>query len=166
VYGCKPVVYKDDVVSSSRIRQAILSGALNDAQAMLGRPFSMFGIVKKERQFGSLMGVPTANLKLFSDLLPPNGVYVTRICLGTNYFAGATNIGVRPTFAERDFIEYKTTVETHILDFKGNLYGEEIELEFVKRLRDEKKFSSIVELKEAIDRDINEAKSLAFSRSE
>ena len=138
-------------ISSTAIRAAIESGDLERAASMLGRPFAIYGTVVRGDGRGKAIGVPTANLDLHHELKPPNGVYGVRIDGDDDLRRyGVLNIGVRPTF--------KTglpaaTVEVHLFDFDGDLYGKDLEVMFVKRLRGEKKFATIEALVAQIEAD-------------
>ena len=139
-----------ETVSSTRIRQAIRTGNFDDASQMLGRAYAISGKVVTGDKLGRQLGFPTANLDVTGLVLPPNGVYaaLTR-CKGKLYRV-ALNIGVRPTVAAGPQLR----VEAHLLDFKGDLYGTELEIEMGEKLRDEKKFGSPEELREQIGRDV------------
>ncbi|HEX6884245.1 MAG TPA: riboflavin biosynthesis protein RibF [Planctomycetota bacterium] len=148
-------------VSSTAIREAVELGDLPAATAMLGRPVSVFGRVVHGSSLGHRIGFPTANLNLRHGLHPPPGVYASRVhhlARGAprRTYPGVTNIGFRPTVAPTPPREPQ--VEVHLLDFEGDLYGERIELEFVARLRGEKRFSGVDELAAQIARDIAEAR--------
>lgn len=143
-------------VSSSRVRESLASGDFSDVHGCLGRVYSLHGIVVKGDQRGRTIGFPTANLALWAELLlPTNGVYATYAWVGYQRYKAATNIGVRPTIDGGDRV-----VEAHLLDFDGDLYGQEIYLDFVKYLRPEKKFSGLDALKEQINRDVAEVREL------
>ncbi len=142
-------------VSSSVIRDALMSGDMQDAKKMLGRYFTIEGLVVRGEGRGRRIGVPTANMQFDIDLLvPAKGVYVTE----TNYkgmnYRSVTNIGHNPTFAS----DKALTVETHLIGFSGDLYGEMIEVSFLQKIRDEKKFSTVNELIEQLNRDIETGK--------
>lgn len=142
----------DDVtVSSSAIRSYLLEGELEKAEKMLGRPFSLYGKIKDGQHLGRKLGFPTINQELSADkLLIKNGVYLTRVKFGNNIKYGITNIGWRPT------VEGKFPIcETHILNFSGNLYGKYVTVEFVKFIREEKKFNSLEELTAQVQRDMD-----------
>lgn len=145
------VVIDGAVCSSSQIRNALTQGDVQKAAKMLGRYYSVDGTVVTGAGRGSSIGIPTANLKPDNELVPGNGVYSTlcRVRSGELYRA-VTNIGVRPTFG--DAVEPQ--IETHILDFSDHLYGECIELYFLQKIREEKKFASVNELVQQIYRDI------------
>lgn len=141
-------------VSSSAIRELVAAGDMSGARWMLGRPFSIVGTQKRDRGVGSRSLVPTVNLAAYDGLLPAFGIYVTRLTIGERSFEAVTSLGVRPTFPGAGF-----SVETHILDFEPVQLNDEtpLDLEFLMRLRDEKKFDSIEELKAEIMRDIERA---------
>jgi riboflavin kinase/FMN adenylyltransferase len=142
-------------VSSSMIREALRAGSMPEAKRMLGRCFAIQGLVVRGEGRGRRIGVPTANLQFDVDLLvPAKGVYVTE----TNYkglnYRSVTNIGHNPTFSS----DKALTVETHLIGFSGDLYGEMIEVSFLQKIRDEKKFSTVNELIEQLNRDIETGK--------
>ncbi|MGZ3699663.1 MAG: bifunctional riboflavin kinase/FAD synthetase, partial [Bdellovibrionota bacterium] len=154
----------EDVVSSSRIRQYLLSGDVADAARLLGREFFYRGVVVRGEGRGRKIGFPTANLKLENKLALPYGVYATwavvreagaPVSAGTRV-ASVTNVGVRPTF-RGDGPELPALVETHLLNMEQDLYGKTLDVRFVKRLREERKFSGIAELKSQIAKDAAEA---------
>src|SRR5262249_16800916 len=143
-------------VSSTRVREAIQSGNLDLAGQMLGRAYSISGPVVRGDRVGTQLGFPTANLDVAGLALPPNGVYAVRGLVGGQAHRAAVNIGHRPTLRNPT---PQLQVEAHLLDFSGDLYGEELEIVFVEKLREEIKFPSVTELKEQIARDITEARS-------
>lgn len=144
-------VLRDTKVSSSAVRNCVLNGEMEQAQALLGRKFFMRGRVTKGEGRGRQLSFPTANLEYSQDrIVPLAGVYITEAILKSGSFRGLTNIGFNPTFNS----DYQTRVETHILDFDKDIYGESIDIVFHKRLRAEKKFSSIAELVEQISKDV------------
>jgi riboflavin kinase/FMN adenylyltransferase len=136
-------------VGSNAIRKLIMDGDVEKAAKFLGRPHMIGGIVVKGENRGKWMGFPTINLDTFFELVPKNGVYMTEVELGGRRKPSVTNIGYNPTFGGKKFL-----METHILDFSGNLYGNEVVIYFHKRIREEMKFSGIDELKERIAKDI------------
>ena len=144
---------KDERVSSSRIRDCLIEGRFNDAKELLGRPYTFTGKVVYGQQLGTQLGVPTANLWLPKNKLPIAGVYVVRVEAEGKKFGGIANMGVRPTVDGQSPV-----LEVHILGFSGNLYGKKINVEFMKKVRDEKKFNGLDELKEQIFKDISTAK--------
>jgi riboflavin kinase/FMN adenylyltransferase len=136
------------VFSSTRARTAILDGDLAEAAAVLGRPHGLAGTVVHGEAKGRLLGFPTANLDGVEELLPPNGVYVVRVTRASGVvLGGVMNIGVRPTVAGDGA---RRTVEAHCLDFDGDLYGERLRVDVVDRLREEKRFGGLAELKAQI----------------
>jgi len=137
-------------ISSTAIRQLVIEGKLTDANKMLGRYYQVRGkVIKGRDRGGKQLGFPTANITLSDELVPKAGVYaVTVECLNKQHH-GVANIGYSPTFDDHQF-----TVEVHLLDFKKDIYGENIRVNFVTRIRDEKKFSNINELIEQIKKDI------------
>jgi riboflavin kinase/FMN adenylyltransferase len=143
-------------ISSTRIRKLVMAGKVAEARYLLGRHYQIRGTVATGRdRGGKLLGCPTANINLYDELCPQTGVYaVTVECLGEK-FKGVANIGYSPTFDDHLF-----TAEVHILDFSGNLYGEDIRVNFIERIRDEKKFNSIAELSVQIQKDIQTARGL------
>jgi riboflavin kinase/FMN adenylyltransferase len=136
-------------VGSNAIRKLIMDGDVEKAAKFLGRPHMIGGIVVKGENRGKWMGFPTINLDTFFELVPKNGVYMTEVELGGRRKPSVTNIGYNPTFGGKKFL-----METHILDFSGNLYGNEVVIYFHKRIREEMKFSGIDELKERIAKDV------------
>ncbi len=142
-------------VSSTKIRECLLSGDAEGACALLGRNYSLSGEVTHGKKIGRTIGIPTANIACDERLiLPKSGVYATRAVIGGRGYPSITNIGDNPTVNQGSDI----TVETNILDFSGDIYGEKIEVEFLKRIRDEKKFSDLSELKNQINSDIEIAR--------
>jgi riboflavin kinase/FMN adenylyltransferase len=150
VHGLSAVALDGETVSSTRIREAIRDGNLDDASQMLGRPYAISGSVATGDKLGRQLGFPTANLDATGLVLPPNGVYAALTKHDNKLYRVALNIGVRPTVAAGPQLR----VEAHLLDFKGDLYGAELEIEIGEKLRDEKKFASAEELREQIARDI------------
>jgi riboflavin kinase/FMN adenylyltransferase len=146
----------NDRISSTAIRELVMDGQIEKARKMLGRNYQIRGTVAHGRdRGGKLLGIPTANINLQDELCPKVGVYAVIVHYGGKRYQGVANIGYSPTFDDHVF-----TVEAHILDFKKDIYGQKIMVNFVKRLRDEKKFSGIAELVEQIDRDIVEARQI------
>lgn len=148
-----PVRYKEFVVSSTRIRRLVAEGRIDEAGALLGRVYSLDGIVVEGRKRGRELGFPTANLQTDNDLIPPRGVYATTLTIDGIVHAAITNIGVRPTFGDAT----EATVETHLLDYTGDLYGRHVRLGFVQRLRDERYFEDVDALRAQIDADVRRA---------
>jgi riboflavin kinase / FMN adenylyltransferase len=145
-----------DVISSSRVRSAVLGGRVADAELMLGRAYHIDGGVIKGTGRGiSLLNIPTANLDSQNELIPKEGVYAVKVSFGGKVYDGVSNIGRNPTFKE-DVMSY----EIHILDFKRNLLGKKLRVHFLERIRDERRFSSIEDLRAQIRRDIDMARRL------
>ena len=140
-------------VSSSRIRELLLQGRVNLARRMLGRPYGVEGQVIRGKERGHLLGFPTANLHPQNRVIPARGVYVTGSLIDGQWRRSVTNIGIRPTFGE----ETEPSVETFVLNWSGDLYGDVIRVRFLYRLRDEKKFASLEELKQQIQTDVTRA---------
>jgi len=140
-------------VSSSKIRQLLAAGQVNLARRMLGRPYGVEGRVERGSERGHKLGFPTANLHPHNRVIPRNGVYVTGTLIDGQWRRSVTNVGLRPTFADAK----EPSVETYVLNWNGDLYGDVVRVRFLYRLRDEKKFSSIDELKTQIARDVNRA---------
>lgn len=155
VHGMAEVSLDGKVVSSTRIREAIRAGDFDAASQMLGRAYSFAGGVVHGDQLGHKLGFPTANLDTTGLLLPPNGVYAAHANVGKKSFRAVLNIGLRPTVNNPT---PQLRVEVHLLDFAGDIYGQEMEVTFAAKLRDEQKFANLDELKAQIARDIAEAK--------
>lgn len=157
-----PVELAEDKISSTRIRQALGAGDMRLAADMLGRPYVVSGPVTHGSDRGSRIGLPTANIDHWArKLLPAIGVYATRPVLHGKTYYGITNVGLRPTFEKQE----RPSVETHILDFGGNIYGEQLELQFVEKIRDEQKFSGVEAFLAQIERDKATARRI-FSHDE
>ena len=139
-----------DRISSTRIRELISDGLMEHAEKMLGRSYQIRGrVVAGRDRGGKLLGIPTANINLHDELCPKTGIYAVTVEMDDKKYKGVANIGFSPTFDDHEF-----TVEVHILDFNANIYGRKIRVNFIKRIRDEKKFSSISELVDQIHLDI------------
>lgn len=151
VHGLAAVSLDGQVVSSTRIREMIRAGDTDGAGQMLGRPYAVCGRVVKGDRLGRQLGFPTANLDSTGLILPPNGVYSAVTKIQDRIYRVALNIGVRPTVtADKPPLR----VEAHILDFSGDLYDQELELELGGKLRDEMRFGSAAELRAQIQRDV------------
>jgi riboflavin kinase/FMN adenylyltransferase len=143
-------------ISSTRIRELVQDGEVREARRLLGRPYQVRGTVLHGRdRGGKLLGCPTANLALQDELAPKTGIYAVTVEYDGDIHPGVANIGWSPTFDDHLF-----TVEIHLLDFSGDLYDKQIRVNFVERIRDEKKFSGISELAEQIQRDIAAAREI------
>ena len=154
-----PVRYKEFVVSSTRIRRLIAEGRVDEAAALLGHSYALVGTVVEGAHRGREMGFPTANLETPNELLPPHGVYATTLTVDGVVHAAVTNVGVNPTFGDGA----AATIETHVLKFDGGLYGRRVQLAFVQRLRDERRFDDVDALKAQIEADCRRAERL-FTR--
>jgi riboflavin kinase/FMN adenylyltransferase len=138
VTAIDPVLYRGDPISSTRIRRRLLSGDVVSAAEMLGRPYELEGRVVRGDGRGRELKYPTANLDIRErKLVPQNGVYAVRWKRASDSPGGLVNIGVRPTFDGK-----KRTLEIHFFDFQGSLYGERIHIQFIQKIRDERKFAS------------------------
>jgi riboflavin kinase/FMN adenylyltransferase len=154
VVAYSEMLVRGESVSSTRIRELIRTGQVNRARPLLARPFAIISTPGRGRGYGSKYTVPTINLSRYEELVPADGVYITRTRIGEECFDSVTNIGNRPTFGAESF-----AIETHLLNFHPlELTAEtEIELFFLARLRDEIKFASVDALREQIGRDIRKA---------
>ena len=159
--GVPEVMLRGERISSTRIRRAVTEGRVEDAAEMLGRPFCITGSIMRGDRMGQRLGWPTINVAADQRLLPADGVYASRVLLPSfpAVFDCATNIGNRPTVYEN----YQRVVESHILDFKADVYGQRVELSFFKRLREERIFPTVMDLSAQIGRDV-EATREYFSR--
>jgi riboflavin kinase/FMN adenylyltransferase len=151
-----PVRYKDFVVSSTRIRRLVAEGRVDEAAALLGHHYFIDGEVQRGAGRGREMGVPTANLRALNELAPPSGVYATTVTIDGVLRPSITNIGMRPTFGDVE----APVIETHVFDFDRDLYGRELRLSFVQRLRDERAFADVDALRAQIDADCRSARRL------
>lgn len=145
-------------VSSTRVREAVRAGQLDLAGRLLGRPYMLSGPVVAGSRLGQKLGFPTANLDVTGVLVPPSGVYAACAQVDGRTHRAAVNIGHRPTVQSP---QAPLSVEAHLLDFTGELYGREIELTFLKKLRDERKFPSPDALRRQIEQDIAAARAVS-----
>jgi riboflavin kinase / FMN adenylyltransferase len=151
-----PYTVNGDVVSSTLIRQALIQGDMIRVERLMGHYFYLKDKVTTSDKRGRVLGFPTANLDVKpQQALPGNGIYATITQVDGKRFPSATNIGIRPTFGEGE-----KTVETHLLNYQGDLYGKEIRVEFVQKLRDEQRFPSSEELKTQIQKDVRKVEAL------
>jgi len=150
------VVWKGERISSTRIRRAVADGKIGDAAAMLGRPYSIEGVIMRGDRMGQKLGWPTINVAPDNKLLPADGVYAGKVFFPSYpaTFDCVTNIGTRPTVYEN----YQRVVESHIFDFKSDVYGERVEVSFYKRLREERIFPTVMDLSAQIARDVEAAR--------
>jgi len=141
-----------EIISSTAIRKALAKGNMSRANRLIGRPFSIRGQVITGSGRGTRLGFPTANLDVDPEqALPKEGVYATRTHLNNKTLASVTNIGQRPTFGNS-----QRTIETHIPDYQDNLYGQELRIDFVERLRDERQFNTEQELQQQLIQDVRQ----------
>ncbi len=153
----RPAVYRGETISSTRTRFSIVRGNLDEAERMLGRPFSILGNVIHGRTVGRQLGYPTANMDTENEVLPPFGVYAVMAWTPPYLLPAVLSLGTRPTF--RDAGE-GPCMEVHLLDYEGDLYGHDIEVFFIKHIRDEHAFTCREELREQIARDVKQARSI------
>ena len=147
------VCFRGRRVSSSKIRELLAAGKTNLARRMLGRPYGVEGQIIHGDQRGKTIGFPTANLKPHNRVIPKYGVYATATLINNVWRRSITNVGIRPTFAG----DREPSIETYVFDFDGDLYGDVLRVRFLHRIRDEKKFGGIEELKAQIERDTRRA---------
>ncbi|MGH7931647.1 MAG: bifunctional riboflavin kinase/FAD synthetase [Candidatus Binataceae bacterium] len=150
-----PVRVASMEVSSTKVREVIAAGDMKTAVTLLGRCHFVRGPVVHGRERGRKIGFPTANIASRTELLPPDGVYATRVVLPDGAYASITNIGMRPTFAEPE-----RTIEANIFDFDRDIYGAEVKLELVERIRGERKFESAQALAAQIASDLKRAREI------
>ncbi len=155
VHGLAAVSLDGEPVSSTRIREAIRAGQFDAAGQMLGRAWSLAGPVVRGDQLGGKLGFPTANLDVHGRALPPNGVYAVHVRIDAQIHRGVLNIGLRPTVSSG---AAELRVEAHLFDFTGDLYGRDLEITFLEKLREEQKFPSLEALKDQIARDVANAR--------
>jgi riboflavin kinase/FMN adenylyltransferase len=152
----KPLMVESSLVSSTAVREALARGDMKTTTRLLGRYFSLTGLVASGVERGHILGFPTANIQLEPDqALPEDGVYATLAHIGGKVHQSVTNIGVKPTFGKG-----ARTVEVHILGFTGDLYGQKLTIELVERLRAEMKFAGPEELAAQIKKDVEQAKTV------
>jgi len=151
-----PYTINGEVVSSTLIRQALIQGDMKKIERLMGSHFYLRGKVITSDKRGRILGFPTANLDIKpQQALPDNGIYATITQVNGKRFPSATNIGIRPTFGEGTKM-----VETHLLNYEGDLYGKELKVEFVQKLRNEQRFPSSEELKIQIEKDVRKVEAL------
>lgn len=149
---------KDVNISSTKIRVALEEGDINKAKEYLGRNYSISGIVVAGNQIGRLIGFRTANIKIKESikLIPEIGVYAVNIFHNEYKYKGMLNIGYRPTISDNNGI----SIEVHLFDFNANLYKEELKIEFISKVRKEKQFKNVNQLKEQLERDLINCKKI------
>jgi riboflavin kinase/FMN adenylyltransferase len=159
----EPLKVDQTIVSSSKIRDLIQGGKVEVASRLLGRDYPIFGKVVEGAKRGATLGFPTANLEISDELYPRTGVYAVEVVCHQQHFNGLANIGLNPTFSpEIAKREDRFSLEVHILNFNQEIYGEEIEVHFKKRIRDELRFGSPSLLIEQIKEDIRYANENVF----
>jgi riboflavin kinase/FMN adenylyltransferase len=157
-----PLLADGEAVSSSRVRKALLQGAVADAANLLGRPYRLRGWVGTGKGRGQTIGFPTANLERIETLVPGDGVFAVRVKQRGRIWPGAANVGPNPTFGENE-----RKVEVHLLGFTGDLRGEELTLDFLQRLRDTRRFADASELAAQLRQDVEHARQIvANAKSE
>jgi len=151
VVNIEPFNYDGKPVSSSVIRNELNYGKVEDAAKLLGRPYALRGKVVVGDQRGHLLGYPTANIELDSQkkLVPSNGIYFVKVDIGIDEYFGMASIGVRPTFQSTS----KRTIEVNILDFDEDIYGYDLQIRFLRRIRDEFKFDTVEKLIQQMHKD-------------
>jgi riboflavin kinase/FMN adenylyltransferase len=155
VDGIPAVSIDGEVISSTAIRLAVARGDLPFAEKALGRPYAVLGKVVPGQKMGQKLGFPTANIDAAGLQLPPDGVYAVRVRIGDKAFDGIANLGIRPTVSH----DSKRVLEVHLFEFEGDLYGMDVEVEFLRFVRGERKFDSVDSLRAQIVRDLAEVKS-------
>ena len=151
----EPVLIEGAAVASSLIRKAVSEGRLEAARTRLGRPYSARGVVVRGEQRGRDLGFPTANLSIDATekLLPPSGIYAVRGVLKRGVFPGALHLGPRPTFQGSP-----PSIELYLLDFDGEIYGEEVRVDFIRFLRPVRAFESVASLVRQMELDVAEVR--------
>jgi len=163
VQAVKPLRSVGQVISSTLIRKLIMSGRLEKARRLLGRNVSVLGTVVRGSSRGRTIGFPTANIDPHHEAIPPSGVYIVKVRLADRKYRGILNIGFRPTFMGMGY-QKEPTIEVHIFGFNESIYGKEIEVIFLKRIRHERKFSNKKHLLSRIMEDISVAKKYFLTR--
>ena len=161
VVGVPPVLVNGEVVSSTAIRQAVEKGDLAKAAEMLGREYTILGTVTHGDNLGKKIGFPTANLSAHSEQFPPNGVYFADARVNGVLYYGVINLGYRPTVSSG---KSERVLEIHMLDFDRDIYGEDVEVRFMRHLRPERKFESLESLAQQIELDVRRARELCAAR--
>jgi riboflavin kinase/FMN adenylyltransferase len=157
VVGIPPVSVNGQPVSSTTIRKAIEEGDLPKAAAMLGREYTILGTVVRGDNLGKKIGFPTANLSAHNEQFPPNGVYFAQATLDGMVYPGVVNLGYRPTVSS----EKQRVLEIHLFDFARDIYGNDLEVRFIRYLRPEKKFETVEALARQIEADVKQARQLS-----
>jgi riboflavin kinase/FMN adenylyltransferase len=159
VVGVPPVTLKGEIISSTAIRDAIQTGNFAKAKEMLGRDYTILGTVTPGDDLGKKIGFPTANLSAHSEQFPPDGVYVAEAWLEDVKYHGVVNLGCRPTVSS----DKNRVLEIHLFDFNRDIYGQDLEVRFIRYLRPEKKFANVEALKQQIAADVQRARELCAS---
>jgi riboflavin kinase/FMN adenylyltransferase len=151
----EPIMFKNEIISSTKVRDALLNGEVQKVSSYLDRNYCFHGVVVKGVSRGRILGFPTANIEVENEnkLIPKNGVYVVKTFIDNEVVYGVMNIGLRPTFADT----LDVVIEVHLFEFNKNVYGKTIKVELLKRIRDEKKFNNKEELIYQIGKDKKEA---------
>ena len=158
VVGIPPVTVNGELVSSTAIRRAVETGDLAKATRMLGREYTILGTVVSGDNRGKKIGFPTANLSAHNEQFPPDGVYFAQAKLDGVMYPGVVNLGYRPTV---DTSKSERILEIHLFDFERDIYGQDLEVRFIRYLRPEKKFESVEALARQIDLDVKQARELS-----
>lgn len=157
VTGVEAVNYEGERISSTRIRHAVLSGDLKTAAGLLNRPYSVFGSVVHGREVGRKLGFPTANIDVQNEVEPPSGIYAAKALLDGTLYQAAAYIGSRKTFHN---IGDERVLEVYLFDFDGKIYDHAIEVQFVEKVREDIAFESVELLKEQIEKDVAQIRSI------
>lgn len=163
VRAVRHVKKRGKVVSSSMIRRFVVAGRIREASELLGRPYSVLGTVIRGAALARSLGYPTANINPHHEAVPPSGVYAVKVKFKDKLYKGVMNIGVRPTFYDHGR-DVEPSMEVHIFGFNGRIYGKEIEVIFVKRIRSERKFKTIDSLIARVRKDERVARSILASK--
>lgn len=153
----KVIMKSGNVVSSTLIRRFILQGNLYQVAKLLGRPVSVLGTVIKGASLASKWGLPTANINPHHEVLPPSGIYAVEVVIGEKKYQGVCYIGAKPTFKTRGVGRAKH-IEVYIFNFRRYIYGKYLEIRFVKKIREDKKFNNVGDLVEQIKKDVSSAR--------
>lgn len=157
VTAASPVMVDGERVSSTRVRQAVRDGNLRAISEMMGRPYDVVGTVVEGRKLARQLGFPTANVVVHNEQLPPDGVWALEVRYDGVLYQGIGNLGRRPTVEHEGA---RRLLEIHLFDFDRDVYGEQLEAEFVSYIREEKKFDSVDELKLQIESDVQQVKQM------
>src|SRR6201982_2134075 len=157
VVGIPPVSVNGEIVSSTTIRRAVEAGDLKKAATMLGREYTILGTVVRGDDLGKKIGFPTANLSAHSEQFPPNGVYFAEAILAGSVYPGVVNLGYRPTVSSD---RSERVLEIHLFDFDRDIYGQDVEVRFIRYLRPEQKFENVDALVRQIELDVHRARKL------